>query len=243
MDLAECKQELEGAIARNESIVLAAQCEIWYSGRAESYLPEGDRILIIKEDKTLLVHQPTGNNPVNYMKPGTAHSLSLDNGMLSLNSQNLPEYMDIRITKVHFLSSSQLTDNKSIEIAGTEKDMADTICSNPELIEPGFKPLSQEEHTKYGFIDVFGYDKDNILTVVECKRYRGDLQAVTQLRRYVEKIKEAKGVSQVRGILACPKISPNALSMLQDWGFSFAAVEPPKYLRRYGKDQKTLDSF
>jgi hypothetical protein len=79
--------------------------------------------------------------------------------------------------------------------------------------------------------------------VIECKRYRGDLSAVTQLRRYVEKIKEAKGVDNVRGILICPKISPNALRMLQDCGFSFKAVNPPNYLERYDKGQKRLDGF
>ena len=36
--------------------------------------------------------------------------------------------------------------------------------------------------------------ENKTLTIVECKRYTGDLKAVSQLRRYVEKIKSSKGI-------------------------------------------------
>ena len=117
------------------------------------------------------------------------------------------------------------------------------LYNNPEMIEEGFRPLSMEEHTKYGFIDVFGYDKENVLTVIECKRYSGDLKAVSQLRRYVEKIKSAKGIENVRGVLACPKMSDNALKMLTDFGFEFKSVKPPKYLEKFDKKQRSLGHF
>ena len=233
------------ALKKGESIVFGCHCNIKYSGRAESYLAEGDRIIFIKEDGTLLIHQPTGSNPVNYMKQGSAHTLVSKDKKLIFKSRNLAakEYLDIEILEIHFCHSQKLADDKSLELAGTERDMSDMLFQNPSLVEKGFKPLSTEEHTKYGFIDLFGYDKKKVLTVIECKRYRGDLSAVTQLRRYVEKIKEAKGVDNVRGILICPKISPNALRMLQDCGFSFKAVNPPNYLERYDKGQKRLDGF
>ena len=226
---------LANALKKNESIVFACHCSIRYSGRAESFLSLGDRIILIKSDNTLVVHQPMGNNPVNYMKPGTSHSLVLEHGKTILKSRNLAlkEYLDIEISKIYFYNAHKLEDGQSIQIAGTEKDMAMMIFEQPHLIEEGFKPLKMEEHTKYGFIDVFGYDKDNILTVIECKRYAGDPKAVDQLRRYVEKIKSSKGLSFVRGILACPHITPRAEQMLQEFGYQFAQVNPPKYLERF----------
>ncbi|MBI4448745.1 endonuclease NucS [Candidatus Woesearchaeota archaeon] len=244
-DLSKYPILIEDALGRKECITLSCRCEVWYSGRAEAYLPMGDRLIIIKEDSTLLVHQPVGNNPINYMKNGSRHSMTYNGANLFLNSRNLElkEFLDVRIALVHFFNSYKLEDNQSIQIAGTEKDMSDMIYDQPGLIEDGFKPLSREEHTKYGFIDVFGYDKKGTLTVLECKRYVGDLKAVTQLRRYVEKIKESKGIKDVRGILACPKISPNALKMLQDWGYEYKSIEPPKYLERFNKAQKTLDFY
>lgn len=236
---------LGNALKKNESIVFGCTCSIKYSGRAESYLPEGDRIIIIKADNTLLVHQPTGNNPINYMKQGTNHSMVFEEGKTMLKSRNLTlkEYLDMEIKKIHFFHSEKLEDGQSIQIAGTEKDMANMIYENPSIIEDGFKPLNMEEHTKYGFIDIFGYDKDNTLVVVECKRYTGDPKAVDQLRRYVEKIKASKGLSFVRGVLACPQITPSAEAMLRELGYSHISINPPKYLERFDKKQKSLSQF
>jgi RecB family endonuclease NucS len=234
-----CAKIKEG-LEKNHSIIFNCQCIINYSGRAESHLPLGDRTLMIKKDKTLLCHQPSGSNPVNYMKENTNHSVNKEGDYVVLQSRNLPEFMDIKINKVYFFHSQSLEDSEKIRIAGTEEDMACHIMENPEIIGKDFKPLSKEEHTKYGFIDVFGYDQDNNLVVVECKRYAGDLSAVTQLRRYVERIKKTKGLEKVKGILACPRISPNALKMLTDWGFEFARVSPPRYLEKFDKQQTKL---
>ena len=163
--------------------------------------------------------------------------------MLRAHNLSLKEYLDLAITEIHFFNTHKLEDAHSIQLAGSEKDMAEMICKNPELIEAGFKPVSREEQTKYGFIDVFGTDAKGNLVVVECKRYTADLNAVTQLRRYVEKLKESKGIGKVRGILASPNISKNAKKMLEDWGFQHRSVIPPKYLERHGKDQQKLDGF
>jgi RecB family endonuclease NucS len=236
---------LTDALARNETIVLACTCSIRYSGRAESYLAAGDRVILIKGDKAILVHQPTGNAPINYMKPQTGHSVIFDNGKLSLKSSNLAmkEFLDVVIERVHFYNSQKLEDSQTIVVAGTEEDMSNMLYDNPGMIEEGFKPVSREEQTKYGFIDVFGTDKDGTLTIVECKRYCADLSAVTQLRRYVEKMMVTKGVTNIRGILAAPKITENAKRMLEDWGFNFKVVRPPKYLEEFDKKQAKLDFF
>lgn len=233
------------ALSRGETIVLGCRCKIRYSGRAESYLAEGDRIILVKSDGALLVHQPSGNAPINYMKPGCSHKLVIEEGKCFLKASHLleKESMQILIDRIYFFNSHKLEDGQNIIVSGTEEDMATMLMQHPELIEEGFKPVSQEEQTKYGFIDVLGTDKEGILTVVECKRYVADLAAVTQLRRYVEKIMVSKGITKVRGIIAAPKITDNAKQMLEDWGFSFVSVKPPKYLEEFDKKQKRLDSF
>lgn len=233
------------ALKNNETLVFSADCEVSYSGRAEAFLPRGERLIIIKNDKTLLIHQPEGNNPVNYMKPGCSHIIHrTDDGAL-LKTQNLAlkEFLDIKIHKIHFVNSHPLQDGKKLQLVGSEKDMAEMLYKNPEMIEDGFKPVSMEEQTKYGFIDLLGNDKDGKLVIIECKRYNADLSAVQQLRRYVEKVKESKGIDDVRGIIAAPKITGNAEQMLNDWGFTFVAVNPPKYFERYDADQTTLGNF
>jgi RecB family endonuclease NucS len=236
---------LNDSLKRNETIVFGCTCTIRYSGRAESFLGEGDRIVLIKSDNALLIHQPSGNAPINYMKPGTGYTAKFDDGKLILKASNIleKESMEIIIYRVHFFNAHKLQDGQTIMVAGTEEDMSNMLYKNPEMIEAGFTPVSREEQTKYGFIDVFGTDKEGTLTVVECKRYCADLSAVTQLRRYVEKLMASKGISKVRGIIAAPKITQNAEQMLKDWGFSFVSVKPPKYLEEFDKKQSRLDGF
>ena len=236
---------LQDAIEKNKSIVFGCKCEIAYSGRAESFLPEGDRIVFIKEDNALLVHQPTGNAPVNYMKPGCSHSVALEDRHCILHTKHMTakEFMNIKMSKIYFFQAYKLQDGRALELKGTEKDMADMIMRQPNLIEEGFTTVNQEEQTKYGFVDILGYDKQGVLTVVECKRYTADLAAVTQLRRYVEKIKASKGIAKIRGIIAAPKMSSNAAKMLQDWGFTFVSLNAPKYLERFDKLQQKLHHF
>jgi hypothetical protein len=232
-------KKLKEALEKNQDTVLLCNCEVEYDGRAKTYLSQGDRIIIIKSDKALIIHQPTGNNPVNYMKPGTNHTLTTENDSTVVNSYNDKEYMKIIINNIHSFHSHKLEDTEKIKIAGTEADMNEHILQNPSLIHSNFKPLSLEEHTKYGFIDVFGYI-NNELTVVECKRFTADLSAVSQLRRYVEKIKKSKGLTSVKGIIASPSITPNALKMLTDFGYSHIQVNPPIRHEKFYEKQKKL---
>ncbi len=236
---------IRDAINRNETCVIGCYCTVEYSGRVESFLEYGDRLIIIKSDNVLIVHQPQGNAPVNYMKPETTITPVFEKGNLVIKAQNIhkKEHLFVSIEKLHFFNSHKLEDGQSILVQGTERDMSDMLYNNPHLVETGFTPVSREEQTKYGFIDVFGYDKSGVLTIVECKRTNADLGAVTQLRRYVEKVKSSKGIPHVRGIIAAPKISGNALKMLEDWGFSFKEVRPPQYLERFDSGQKRLDGF
>jgi len=234
---------IEDAVRRNETLILAGYCTVRYSGRAESHLDWGDRIIIIKSDNTILVHQPIGNSPVNYMKPGASHSARLTDRCLQLVSSTAKEKLKITLKNIHFYNSHKLEDGHTVTIQGTEKDMSDMLYNNPELIEEGFKAASREEQTKYGFIDVLGVDKNEVLTIIECKRYGADLSTVTQLRRYVEKIMISKGITRVRGIVAAPKITANAKQMLEDWGYEFKTIKPPKYLEEFDKKQSRLDIF
>jgi hypothetical protein len=243
--LDDCRLLLEDALARNETVVLACRCTIRYSGRAESALEPGERVILIKGDKTTLVHQPQGASPVNYMKPGASHALTVEDGKLIIRATNLKEKESIEVTadRVYFFNSQKLEDGNRIVVTGTEKEMSDMLAGQPELIEKGFRPASREEQTAYGYIDLLGHDADGVLTIVECKRDCADHNAVMQLRRYVEKVKASKGIDRVRGIIAAPRITGNAHQMLKDWGFSFVSVKPPKYYEAFDRKQARLDGF
>lgn len=228
----------------NASLMAFLRCRIFYSGRAEAELDWGDRMLVIKQDNTLLIHQPENGNPINYLKPGARVHTYREEGAVFLEGTH-PQTNDVvlvEIQEIHDAMHRKLEDGKKQVLAGTEADMSDWIKENPSCISDDFKPLSREEHTNYGFIDVFGHNGDGELVIVECKRYTAGLSAVQQLRRYVERIKQVKNVQHVRGYVAAPKITTNAKQMLEDWGFKWARVEPPKRLL-VARDQKTLGDW
>lgn len=247
MNLGELKSQLNAAILKNETISFYCKCKVFYSGRAEAELEEGDRLIVIKADNTLLVHQPEGSSPINYMKAESSIDVEkTDEGILiKSHNQKFKDYLDILISKIYSFNSMKLEDGKKLVLVGTEKDMSDMIRDKPEVISNDFKPLSREEHTKFGFIDVFGHDKKGNLVIIECKRYSAGLSAVQQLRRYVEKIMELKGLkaSQVKGIIAAPDIAKNAEEMMNKWKFKFVRVNPPKRMEKFNKDQKSINDF
>ncbi|MFT4282879.1 MAG: endonuclease NucS [Candidatus Woesearchaeota archaeon] len=251
MDLEKNRLLISNALKSNETMTIYCECEIKYSGRAEAELEKGERIIIIKSDNTLLIHQDISSNPINYMKNDSDIKISTtiieNEKVLLINSYNqkYKDYLDILITKVFNFFSRKLEDGKKLVLVGTEKDMSDMIKDNPLLISKDFNPLSREEHTKFGFIDVFGHDNKGNLIIIECKRYVAGVSAVQQLRRYVEKIVELKGINpnNVKGLIAAPEIAQNAKEMLLKWGFEYVKVEPPKRLERFNKNQKSLGDF
>jgi len=227
-DFETAKNVLEHALKRSELITIYCECEVKYEGRAYSKLERGERVVTIKQDNTLLVHKPTGRNPVNWIKEGASIKLSIDESLtITAESINPREHMEVIITKINVLVSGELSDEEEVSIVGSEADMARMIYEKPHLISTDFRPVNLEEQTKYGFIDVMGHNGKGTLVIVECKRVTAGLNAVQQLRRYVEKIKSAKGVDKVIGYIAAPGITKNAETMLRDWGYKLARVDPP----------------
>jgi endonuclease len=251
----EFKDSFDNSLKKNKLLIIIANCFIRYSGRAESFLDFGDRLIIIKPDKTLIIHQPTGNNPVNYMKPATNHRLILNENnkdyekeidfILISNNDSTQEYIEIGIHKILSSNFTSIIDEKKIDLYGSEKDMSDYIYKNPETISKEFKPVAREEQTKYGFIDVFGYDKNQNLVVIECKRYKAGPTAPQQLRRYIERMSKSKGIpiDKIKGIIAAPSITKNAEHMLNALGYEFKRIEPPAFMNKKKEKQKDLSYF
>lgn len=247
MNFEEYIGQLQQSLQRGELTTFFCHCSIQYSGRAESYLDFGDRIIIIKQDGTVLIHQPEGGVPINYIKAPAKCEFELqreeEQELLFFQATSGNDQIQVHITEIYHYYAQRLIDGKKQDLSGKESEMSDMLREQPELISPDFKPLSREEHTKYGFIDVFGHLGDGTLAVIECKRYTAGLSAVSQLRRYVEKIKSAKGITKVTGILAAPAITANALEMLHNFQCSFKQVDPPKRHIRKKREQQKIQQF
>jgi RecB family endonuclease NucS len=105
--------------------------------------------------------------------------------------------------------------------------MVEEIVKNPSLIEEGFRPITKELRTEYGMIDLYGVDRQGNVVVIEFKRGRAGLDAVSQLKRYVDELKKERGgrVGGVRGVLAAPGVTESALKLLKELGLEYVKIE------------------
>lgn len=228
----EYARTIREGVDASQVILLLGTCTIAYDGRVTSFLDRGERMVFIKQDRSVVVHKPSGVMPVNYMKERSEIDIEAHRDRLSLTVRSIKkkEFMHVDFFGIEHVHAQSLTDGRTIEMFGTERDMSDMIMNNPSLIDPGFKPLSREEHTALGFIDVFGHDAKGNLVVVECKKLQAEYTAVMQLKRYIDRLSEAKGtdVSKIRGVLAAPTISPAAEKYAKSLGYEYRRVNPPE---------------
>ncbi len=236
-------REITEALTRGRLLLITARCTVHYEGRISSILPEGERMILVKQDRSVNIIQPQGVLPVNYMKEGSRVSLEEDETthepVLLIEHDRLREQMRIILHRILDVKSYTLHDPARIELLGTEKDMHEHIYQHPELISPDFKPFSREEQTRYGYIDILGHDGQGNLVVVECKRGQADYTAVVQLERYVKRLAEERGVSaeKIKGVLAAPSMSEDAKAYLREKGFTFRRVQPPERRVRMKRQQ------
>jgi hypothetical protein len=226
--LAEAAKLIEKAFAQRRTVIVAGTCQVHYVGRASSTLEPGERILIIKADGSLLVHRPVGYEPVNWQPSGSIFHVQIkDESNLEVHAvrQKPRENVKITFTDVLMVSTLSLDDSGEFLLYASEEDMHKAILLKPELLEEGFKPISYEKKVEPGFVDVYGVDKDGRLVVVEVKRKTAGKDAVLQLARYIDAIKE-KANRELRGVLVAPSLGKDVQRMLVTMGLEFKALDP-----------------
>jgi RecB family endonuclease NucS len=227
--LEETKIVIEKAFVQRKTIFIAGNCRVDYTGRANSKLEIGERFLIIKSDGSLLVHRPTGYEPVNWQPSGSIFHVQTQDNILEIQAirQKHKENVKIQFSKIYTVTTIMLLDAGEFILNASEEDMHRAILLNPELIEEGFKPISWEKKVEPGFVDVYGMDKTGRLVVIEVKRKAATKKAVLQLAKYIEAIKQ-KADRQVRGIIAAPDLGKDVHALLITNGLEYKELHPKK---------------
>lgn len=252
VDFWEAKKIIESSVSKGRLVVLVGNCRVFYEGRAASKLSEGDRLLIIKQDGTFLVHQASKMHAINYQGPGSVVSCNVDekeNVLIVSSSRTKPinERIEVRFFHVYFADSFYLRDDEKIKLFGSERELSSLLMQDLNAIEPGLIPLKNESDIRRGTIDILAEDFRKRLVVIEVKRRTAGLDAVTQLHRYVEELSKRKD-RQTRGILCAPEITPNALKMLERTGLEFFKLNyeignPSAKIKGLEKKQKELSEY
>ena len=217
------------AVSQRKTILVIGDCWVHYRGRASSKLEPGERILIIKEDGSLLVHRSVGYEPVNWQPPGCIFHVQITKRALEIHAvrQKPAESVKVFFDKIHLVSALSLVDPGKFSLYASEEDMQKAILLEPSLVEEGFKPMSYEKKVEPGFVDVYGVDKDGNFVVVEIKRKTAGNKAVLQLAKYVDAIK-SKAHREVRGILVAPNIAKGVQRLLSTLELDFKALDPKR---------------
>lgn len=213
-------------LLKSFTIVLVAECSIDYEGRAASKAGRAYRLIIIKQDGTVLVHESGGREPLNWQPKATVRVWYGDDVAYVEAVRARPkERLLIKLYPPITVLAARLG-QRGLELFGSESDIVDVIARNPSMVEEGARLVTREARTPYGRADLVLRGRDGALIVVEVKRSRADVPAVYQLMRYVEYF---RGLGfEVRGYLASPSLTPAASKALSKAGLGHVRVGPPK---------------
>lgn len=221
-------------------ILFAANCEVEYKGRARSKLGLGDRLIIIKKDKSILIHRPTGYKPINWQPPYSNISILRDSSNIpTIISTRINPWEEIRIKviKTYFILVQRLTDTAKFEMYLTEKEMQDIISKNIDvLIEPGMRTISTEKEVETGVIDILAKDKNGFYVVIELKKDKIGEPDVLQLYRYILFFRKTN--PSIRGIIVGPSIRDEALSLLRSLNLEYKKIDIKRLSSLIKKDRR-----
>ena len=213
-----------GLLSKN-LLTIFGDCAVEYVGRATSILPSGKRLIIIKGDNSISIHQNRLVKPTNYMVKSRFSVQEKGNQFILTAKKDKPiETLTITFDSVDDINSYDLELTDDLRLAGSERDLNDLLMQDLSMIEPGLKPLNQQQEFGKGIADIVAEDKNGNPVVIELKRREADYACVSQLQRYMRQIAKLKGKNP-RGILLAPSIRPKAREMLEELNLEFAVLD------------------
>jgi endonuclease len=206
--------------------LIVARCEVSYSGRLSAFLPESTRLLMLKEDGSVLVHADAGGyKPLNWMTPPTV--VEEEDGRLVVRKRagRTEDRLEIRLLEVLSDVSHDMGEAAALEKDGVERDLQEALAANPSWLGEPLRLDRREWSTDVGPVDLMCRDDDDDGWVaVEIKRI-GTIEAVEQLSRYLECIRVDPAKAACRGILAAQKLKPQAMALATARGIRCVEVD------------------
>jgi len=246
LDLEKAQKKILNSIKHNNMCVAVGECYVEYEGRASSKLPRGKRMLLIKGDSSFAIHENRLIRPTNYMM-GASIGCELDEkkDALKIFSKKVKpkEKIEAWFFTIDDVVDYDVPETNDLRLSGSEKELNDALMDDLSFLEPGLKPINQQQVFRKGICDIIAEDAEGRLVVIELKRRQADYGAVTQLKRYMEQVEKIKG-KETRGILLAPDIRKNARELLESYGleyfsYDFEVGERSK-IKGIGKGQKKI---
>ena len=203
--------------------LLVARCEVRYSGRLSAILPEAVRLLILKADGSVLVHDDAGGyKPLNWM---TAPTVVEDEGdRLVVHKPKTEDVLEVRLVEVLSDVVHDMGESAALQKDGVERHLQEELAAAPSALGEDLTLVKREWPTDVGPVDLMCKDAAGEWVAVEIKRI-GTIDAVEQLTRYLGFIREDPAKARCRGILAAQTIKPQAVALAESRGIRCVEVD------------------
>jgi RecB family endonuclease NucS len=205
--------------------LIVARCEVSYSGRLSAYLPESTRLLMLKDDGSVLVHADAGGyKPLNWMTPPTVVAEEGDTLVVRKRQGRTEDRLEIRLAEVYSDVCHDMGEAAGLEKDGIERDLQLELAAQPHSLGEDLRLVRREWPTDIGPVDLMCRDPDDQWVAVEIKRI-ATMDAVEQLTRYLERIRLDPAMAGCRGILAAQKVRPQAATLADARGILTVEVD------------------
>jgi endonuclease len=210
--------------------LVIARCQVDYAGRLTAHLPMATRLIMVKNDGSVLVHSDGGSyKPLNWMSPpARLREGTSDDGRVEwlVHGKDGPDGGTLRILIDEVLSDTRhdLGVDPGLQKDGVEKHLQELLAEHPATLAEGLSLVRREFPTAIGPVDLMCRDATGAAVAVEIKR-RGDIDGVEQLTRYLELLNRDPQLRPVRGIFAAQEIKPQARVLAVDRGIACAVID------------------
>jgi RecB family endonuclease NucS len=211
--------------------LIVARCEVSYVGRLTTVLPEAVRLLMLKADGTFMVWADGGGasvKPLNWMVPPTICEEQTGAGgslrRLTVRKRGEQDRLEIAIAEVLSDVEHGLDARASLEKEGLERELQELLAKAPQWCGEGLRLVRREWPTDIGPVDMMCRDGDDDWTAVEIKRI-ATIDAVEQLTRYLERIRQDPALGSCRGVLAAQSIKPQARVLARARGIDCVEID------------------
>lgn len=211
-----------------------ADCSVDYMGRLSAHLPRATRLLVVKNDGSVLIHSDGGSyKPLNWMSPPARLHIA---DRAEIDSTSLADELDSDVCELWTVQAAKTDDRLVIRVFekinemshdlgidpglikdGVEADLQRLLSDQIELLGAGYRMVRREYPTAIGPVDILAKDASGVSVAVELKRV-GDIDGVEQLTRYLELLNRDPLLAPVQGVFAAQRIKPQARTLAEDRG-------------------------
>ena len=214
--------------------LLILECSVDYAGRLSAHLPRARRLMMLKNDGSVLIHSDSGSyKPLNWMNPPctivveepSAEAVAVGiTAVWRVSQAKTADVLQINIFEIFEDVAHELGVDPGLIKDGVEAHLQELLAAQLHRVEDGAKLIRREYFTPIGPVDILMRDSAGQTVAIELKR-RGDIDGVEQLTRYLELLNRDVELAPVRGIFAAQEIKPQARTLAEDRGIACLVLD------------------